>query len=333
MRADRLVSLLLLLQNEKRHTAEALAERLQVSPRTVYRDLDALSASGVPVYAQRGRHGGIALLPGWRTNLTGLTEQEIQALSVAHSGDALEALGLSAPLEHGLIKLAAALPPLQQASAEHARQRLHLDGTPWFGSKEAVPHLGVLREAVFRDQRVRLGYRDFDGRRSMRTVDALGLVIKADRWYLVAGTDRGPSVFRGARVANAKLLDQTFTRPAEFDLRGFWKAWCRRFATERPSYAVKLRLDPEAAEALAAMRPGEEARRIRRARKSKDGTRTTTIDFERQSIALAQLIELGRGAEVLAPEALRERLRSLGGDLRAVYGDGKRSPTSPLRRR
>lgn len=117
MRADRLVSLLLLLQNEKRHTAEALAERLQVSPRTVYRDLDALSASGVPVYAQRGRHGGIALLPGWRTNLTGLTEQEIQALSVAHSGDALEALGLSAPLEHGLIKLASALPPLQQASA------------------------------------------------------------------------------------------------------------------------------------------------------------------------------------------------------------------------
>lgn len=317
MRADRLVSLMLLLQDERRHTAEELSRRLEVSPRTIYRDLDALSSAGVPVYAQPGSTGGIGLLPGWRTHLTGLTEPEIQALASAHPIDALDDLGLAGPLRTALVKLAAALPSVQRTAAEHARQRLHIDGSSWFGEKDPVPHLAVLREAVFQDRKVRLAYRDFEGARSTRVVDPYGLVIKGDHWYLVAEDKGVTKVFRGARVEAARMLTDTFARPAEFELRAFWKDWCKRFATQRARYEVTLRLTAEGAEALAAIRPGSERERIRAG--------TVNIDFERLSIALSQLVQLGRGAEVLEPPELRARLGALANDLSALYGTGSRA--------
>lgn len=338
MRADRLVSLMLLLQDERRHTAEELSRRLEVSPRTIYRDLDALSSAGVPVYAQPGSSGGISLLPGWRTHLTGLTEPEIQALASAHPIEALDDLGLADPLRTGLVKLAAALPGVQRTAAEHARQRLHIDGSSWFGEKDPVPHLSVLREAVFQDRKVRLAYRDFEGARSTRVVNPYGLVIKGDHWYLVADDNGTTKVFRGSRVEGARTLTESFVRPAEFELRSFWKDWCKRFASQRARFEVTVRLTPEGAEALSTMRPASDQERIRSARTEADGTRTVTIDFERISIALSQLVMLGRGAEVLEPQELRTRLGELASDLTALYGTGdgrairrkRRTGTSPL---
>jgi predicted DNA-binding transcriptional regulator YafY len=328
---------MLLLQGPGRHTAEGLARRLEVSLRTVYRDLDALSASGVPVTAQRGPGGGVALLPGWRTQLTGLTGPEVQALAALPAAEALEDVGLSGPLRSGLVKLAASLPAVQQAAAEHARQRLHVDGAGWFGGREAVPHLATLREAVFADRQVRLAYRDFEGRRTVRVVSPYGLVIKAERWYLVAGGEKGPAAFRGARVEHARLLPTPAVRPEGFDLSAFWKGWCRRFAEERPHLPVTLRLTPAGAEALAAVRPPAEQARLREAPRGRDGRVAVALDFEREAIALAQLLPLGAGAEVLAPEGLRARLAGLAGELHALYAPraprAPRTPRAPVRPR
>ncbi|KFE62083.1 helix-turn-helix transcriptional regulator [Hyalangium minutum] len=326
MRADRLIQLLMLLQTRPRWTAGELAQRLEVSERTIYRDLDALSASGVPVLATRGPTGGVSLMEGWRTQLTGLTREEVHALATVGTPRLLEDLGLSAPLRSGLVKLAAALPSLQQSVIEYARQRIHADPSSWFAEREPVPHLAVLRDAVWQNHRVRLDYRDFDGKPSKRVVDPYGLVIKAERWYLVAGTERGPSVFRGARIAEARLLSETFVRPERFDLPTFWKEWCSKFAERRAQYEVTLRLAPDGAEALRHIRPPNDQARIAEARRARDGTKTVTIDFERESIALSQLCGLGRGVEVLAPKALRDRLRTIAADLQALYGS--HSPAS-----
>ncbi|WNG50209.1 YafY family transcriptional regulator [Archangium minus] len=321
MRADRLVSLLMLLQTRQRWTAGELAQRLEVSERTIYRDLDALSASGVPVFATRGPSGGVALVEGWRTQLTGLKRAEVHALAAVGAPVALEDLGLSAPLRSGLMKLAAALPAVQQSLIEYARQRLHVDPSSWrFSEREPVPHLAVLRDAVWQDRRVRLEYRDFDGNRTRRVVEPYGLVIKADRWYLVAGSEKGPAVFRGSRVEGVRLLPTTFERPARFDLEVFWKEWCARFAERRAQYEVTLRVTAEGEDAVRHVRPPADQARLAEARQARDGTKTVTLDFERESIALSQLCVLGRGVEVLAPEALRVRLRTISAELQALYG-------------
>ncbi|MCP3141302.1 helix-turn-helix transcriptional regulator [Pyxidicoccus xibeiensis] len=321
MRADRLMSLTLLLQNRPKMTAGELARELQVSERTIHRDLDALSSAGVPVYATRGATGGVALMEGWRTELTGLTRAELHALATVGAPGALDDLGLSAPLRTGLVKLAASLPAIQKPTLEYARQRLHVDTSSWFSEREPVPHLAVLRDAVWQDRRVSLEYRDFEGKKGQRVVAPYALVIKADRWYLVAGNGEEPRVYRGSRVEGARMLAETFARPPGFDLPSFWREWCKRFGEKRASYEATLRLSLEAEEALRRIRPPADHARIDAAPRARDGTKTVTVDFERESIAVGQLCEVGAGVEVLAPEALRGRLIKLATVLLENHGD------------
>jgi predicted DNA-binding transcriptional regulator YafY len=320
MRADRLMRLTLLLQHRPKMTAGELARELQVSERTVHRDLDALSSAGVPVYATRGATGGVALMEGWRTELTGLTRAEVHALATVGAPGALEDLGLSAPLRTGLVKLAAALPAIQQPTLEYARQRLHVDTSSWFAEREPVPYLAVLRDAVWQDRRVALMYRDFEGKRGRRVVDPYALVIKADRWYLVAGNGEEPRVYRGSRVEGVRVLAETFVRPERFDLPAFWKQWCKRFAEKRASYEVTLRLTAEAEETLKGMRPPKDRARFESVQRSRDGWKTVTVDFERETIAVSQLCEVGGGFEVLAPATLRDRLVRLAHRVLAAHG-------------
>jgi predicted DNA-binding transcriptional regulator YafY len=313
MRADRLMSLLLLLQSSKgRLKARELARRLEVCERTVHRDLEALSGSGVPVFADRGPNGGAALVEGWRTSVAGLTDAEAQALAIGAAPNALGKLGLSAPMKSGLLKLAASLPALQRRAADEARQRLLIDSRPWFESDEELPHLGVLRDAVWRERKLRLGYRDFDGNASRRTVDPYALVVKLDRLYLVAGTAAGPTVFRASRVTSARVLPQEFVRPAGFELERFWAEWCRRFGQKRSSFEVELAVSPAGEGLLAAVRPPADAAVIAGARRGRDGRKRLTLDFEKKRIAVAQLFEMAPAVEVLQPADLRERLAHIG---------------------
>lgn len=246
MKSDRLLSILLLLQTRGRVPAHELADRLEVSVRTIYRDIEALSASGVPVYAERGRHGGIELLAGFRTDVTGLTADESRALFILAAQGAHAALGLDAALGSALRKVMAALPAPHRPAAEATSRRILVDATRWQGGPRAAADLDVLQDAVFADRRLRLRYRH-SGQREPRTytVDPYGLVAKAGVWYLVADRRSRPRLFRADRVRTATVLDEPVRRRPGVELAHVWEV-LRRQVEERPGgidVVVRVRRD------------------------------------------------------------------------------------------
>ncbi|NYI06816.1 helix-turn-helix transcriptional regulator [Allostreptomyces psammosilenae] len=275
MRASRLISLLLLLQNRGTMTATQLAEELEVSVRTVYRDVESLGAAGVPVYAERGPHGGFRLLDGYRTRLTGLTTEEAESLLLAGIPGPAAELGLGAVLATAEEKVLAALPDPMRLRAGLARERFHLDPAGWFRDpeEERSPHLAALAQAVWGRRRVRMRYRGWGSAPAVRVVEPLGIVLKGGLWYLVArrwaegghanggangggtgsgGTGSGAGgaerpvtrVYRVSRAEGAEVLDEEFERPADFDLAAFWAAWAERFEAERHPHVAELRATP-----------------------------------------------------------------------------------------
>ncbi len=214
MRADRVLALLLLLQARGRVTASELADRLEVSRRTVYRDLEALSAAGVPVHADPGPNGGIELMAGWRTDLTGLTGPEVEALFTSAAGPQFEsAMG----------KLAASLPAESGKRAGRIRERLLVDSARWGRRSTVSPHLRVVQDAVFGDRRLHLRYRRAEAQVIERDVDPLGLIIKAGVWYLMADVAGDRRLFRLSRIEAAYGLDEPARRPKRFDLAKAWR--------------------------------------------------------------------------------------------------------------
>src|SRR5512135_767503 len=254
MRADRLLSLLMLLQARGRLTAQELAQELEVSERTIYRDINALSASGVPVYAESGPGGGCALLDSYRTNLTGLTADEARALFMLSIPAPLDQLGVTQELKAALLKLSAALPDARRRDEERIRQRIYLDSTNWFQGQGAVPHLPEIYRAVWDDRQVaitlRLQFGAFLQTQIEQVIAPYGLIAKAGVWHIVAAR-HGPArdeqlrVYRAADVIAARLLDETFTRSADFDLADFWQDWCDAVEQSRSRYDVTLRLAPQ----------------------------------------------------------------------------------------
>ncbi|MET7697149.1 MULTISPECIES: helix-turn-helix transcriptional regulator [unclassified Streptomyces] len=234
MKSDRLLSILLLLQTRGRVPARELAGRLEVSVRTIYRDIEALSAAGVPVYAERGRHGGIELLAGFRTDVTGLTADESRALFILAAQGAHAALGLDAALGSALRKVMAALPAPHRPAAEATSRRVLVDATRWKGGPQPAVDLEALQDAVFADRRVRLRYRH-SGRKapSTYTVDPYGLVSKAGVWYLVADRRATPQLFRADRVRSATLLPDPVERRPGVELADAWEV-LRRQVEQRP---------------------------------------------------------------------------------------------------
>ncbi|MFJ4951608.1 helix-turn-helix transcriptional regulator [Streptomyces sp. NPDC088760] len=243
MKSDRLLSILLLLQTRGRVPAPELADRLEVSVRTVYRDVEALSAAGVPVYAERGRHGGIALLPGFRTDVTGLTADESRALFVLAAQGAHAALGLDAALGSALRKVMAALPAPHRPAAEVTSRRVLVDATRWMSGPRPAVDLDVLQDAVFSDRRLRLRYRH-SGEREPRTytVDPYGLVAKAGTWYLVADRRGRPQLFRADRVHSARLLDEPVRRRPGVELADAWEVLRRQVEERKDAVEVTVRV-------------------------------------------------------------------------------------------
>ncbi|MFJ9854205.1 helix-turn-helix transcriptional regulator [Streptomyces sp. NPDC101150] len=245
MKSDRLLSILLLLQTRGRVPASELAARLEVSTRTVYRDIESLSAAGVPVYAERGRHGGIALLPGFRTDVTGMTTDEARALFILAAQGAHTALGLDDALGSALRKVMAALPAPHRPAAELAGRRILVDPDKWLSGPRTAVDLDVLNTAVFTDLRLRIRYRH-SGETRLRTctVDPYGLVAKAGTWYLVADRRGAPRLFRADRVASATLTDAPVRRRAGVELAEVWQE-LRRGVEERPAgVRVTARIRP-----------------------------------------------------------------------------------------
>lgn len=318
MRAGRLLSLLLLLQSRGRMTARELADELEVSVRTVYRDVEALGASGVPVYADRGPAGGYRLLDGYRTRLTGLTTEEAGSLFLTGMPGPAAELGLGAVVAAAQLKVLAALPPELRSRAGRVRERFHLDTPGWFRGAEEVPHLAAVADAVWRQRRVRLRYRRWSDVEVSRTVEPLGLVLKAGLWYLVVRSGEDLRTYRVSRVLDATVLDEGFDRPGGFDLAAFWTDWSERFERRMYPMRVTVRLTP-AGLSRARVLLGLVASR------ALDGVEPrgdwTAVDLPVESLdhALVDLMRLGADAEVVAPPELRDRVKSTLTAMQAVY--------------
>ncbi|GAA4989695.1 WYL domain-containing protein [Actinopolymorpha pittospori] len=243
MRAERLLQIVLLLQSRGQATAGALARDLDVSTRTIQRDMEALSGAGIPVYSTRGGGGGWSLVDSYRNRLTSLTTTEALSLVVGQTGGVMADLGLDDPGEGPILKLLAAVAPTARDRAEHARQRVHVDRSPWGEAASSDPALPSLQQAVFADHLVRLRY---GTSRSTVVLAPLGLVCKGTNWYLVAlrGTDY--RTYRVARVHDVTVTDQAFERPADFDLASHWRETSVRYASAFPRTVVRLRLRGDA---------------------------------------------------------------------------------------
>lgn len=318
MRADRLLSILLLLQVHRRMPARALARRLEVSERTIHRDMEALSAAGIPVYAERGAGGGWILPDSFRTDVTGLTEAETRALFLATPPRLLADLGLDKASDAALVKLLAALPAFARRDAEHARQRIYVDAAGWHRGGEAVPCLATLQDAIWRDRRVHLVYRRNDGETVERTVDPLGLVAKGSLWYLVAGIDGETRTYRVSRIEAVDVRDEPCARPPDFDLAASWAASSGAFVRNLPRYPMRVRIHPDAVRRL--WIPGSYAQVEHVGEPEADGWRTARLVLQTEDEACSYALGFGPRMEVVEPDALRERVARVAGEVVAFYG-------------
>src|SRR4051795_5599667 len=245
MRASRLVALLLLLQTRGQLTAGELAQELEVSIPTVDRDVEALSEAGVPIYTERGPHGGIRLVDGYRTRLTGLTSDEAEALFLSGLPGPAAELGLGTVVAGARLKVLAALPPELRGRASRLLERFHLDAGGWFRSGEAVPHLSTIAQCVWEGQRLEIDY-DRGDTLVTRTLDPLGLVLKAGIWYLVAEHDDQLRTYRVSRVMGAAGQPEKAHRPDGFDLAAYWAESIATYEREAPRLEVTVRVRRDA---------------------------------------------------------------------------------------
>ncbi|WP_188454817.1 helix-turn-helix transcriptional regulator [Virgibacillus oceani] len=246
MRGDRLLSILLLLQSQGQATAKDLAWRLEVSERTIYRDMDALSRIGIPVIAERGKNGGWSLLEGYQTKLTGLSETEIGALFVSPSEQLLDDLGMILTSEKARNKLIASLPSIYRENAMNVWERIHVDTSSWRGRKEKIATFEVLKEAIFTESKLKIFYQRADGIMNERVVGPLGLVSKGNRWYFIASKENGEiRNYRASRIQRALPVHKSFKRPENFDLGDYWRSSTKDFMEKLPSYDVLVEVKPD----------------------------------------------------------------------------------------
>ena len=327
MRASRLLSLLLLLQTRGRLTAQELAGELEVSVRTVYRDVESLGAAGVPIYADRGPAGGYQLLDGYRTRLTGLNADEAESLFLAGLPGPAAELGLGAVLATAELKLLAALPPGLRDSAGRLRERFHLDPTGWFYGDEPAPHLAAVAAAIWEQRAIRVRYRRA-GRSGevTRTLEPLGVVLKGGAWYFVARASGQPRTYRVGRILELETLDEPFERPASFDLAEFWQSWSRDFEARMYRGEAVIRLSPRGREMVQYLTAPAVYRAIEETADppDRDGWVQAVIPIESVEHACGALLRLGAGVEVLAPPELRARIAEVVGALARIYGAGDR---------
>jgi len=319
VRASRLINLVLLLQSRGTLTAAELARELEVSERTVYRDVLALSAAGVPVYAEQGRSGGYRLVGGYRTRLTGLNRDEAEALFLAGLPGPARDMGLDEPVQSARRKVLAALPPALRDASTRAGQRFHLDAPGWFADTDPPPLLAELARAVWQDRAVTIGYRRGD--QVTRTLEPYGLVLKNGNWYLVGRVGADLRVYRVDRITAVEPSGPAFERDPEFDLPAFWAARAAEFVRQMLRETITLRLSPDG---LRLLRYVAEPVAVREATAAAgdpdpDGWVTTLLPVESLDVAYSYVLRLGPEAEVREPAELRARLAAAADRMRALY--------------
>ncbi|WP_433431573.1 helix-turn-helix transcriptional regulator [Nonomuraea sp. CA-141351] len=322
MRASRLVSILLLLQTRGRMTAQELADRLEVSVRTIYRDAESLHAAGIPLYGDAGPKGGYQLLDGYRTRLTGLTADEAESLFLAGLPGPAAELGLGAVVTAAQLKLMAALPVELRDRAGRIQERFHLDAPTWYRDPEPVTYLPAVADAVWNERRIQVRYRRWRAPQEVeRRLDPYGLVVKAGRWYLVAQAGGDVRTYRVSQILDLHPLPEGFTRPGGFDLAAYWQGYLAEFEARLRWGVAVVRLSPRGMEHLAdLMTPGVVAAAGESAEPpDEEGWTRVTVPIESIEHALAEFLRLGTDVEVLAPAELRDRVAATAAELAARY--------------
>ncbi|ONI84292.1 transcriptional regulator [Actinosynnema sp. ALI-1.44] len=306
MRAERLVALLFTLQSRRSATIAELADALEVSERTMHRDIAALQATGVPIWTEQGRGGGVRLVDGWRTRLDGLTSREAVAIFAMGVPRALADLGLGTAVSAAHAKVSATLPAPLRDQAQHVAQRFHLDAPGWFKRADEAEHLADVARAVWDQHQVRVTY-GRAGNTVERVLDPLGLVLKAGVWYLVARVDGSIRTYRVSRITGADDLDTRFDRPTDFDLATWWQQSSAEFERSLQRVTVRVRLSPVGVRALpGAIGPDLASQALAQATPpGQDGWTEVDLGLESQDVAAGQLLTLGVEVEILEPEAVR----------------------------
>ncbi|EQA44150.1 WYL domain protein [Leptospira broomii serovar Hurstbridge str. 5399] len=314
MRADRLLNILLHLQAKGKTTAKELSSKLEVSERTVHRDMEALSAAGIPIYAERGVGGGWILSDGYRTNLTGMKREEVLSLFLLQSSRILEDLGRKKDFDSAFLKLLAALPPAYKKDAETVRQRIHIDGAGWNQAIRDLPLLPILQDAIWEDRKVEILY-EKEGQTSPRLLEPLGLVAKDTVWYLVARRSREIRIYRISRIRNTRLTEERFERPKKFDLAKYWEVWLQDFQSRLPQYTVRIKITT----ALEPRIRNIPYAKITKTFPSKKGWSEMELDLETQDWATGILMRFGSEIEVLHPPELKDSILKKAKELLNLY--------------
>lgn len=321
MRASRLVSILMLLQGRGKQTAQQLADELEVSIRTIYRDLDALAASGVPLYGDRGPAGGYALVDGYRTRLTGLTPAEAEAMFLAGLHGPAEALGLGQNLAAAEQKLMAALPSELRSRAGRVSERFHLDPSNWFTDVDQPAHLVALAESVWEQRELRVRYRRWRGEVE-RVLQPLGVVLKGGAWYLVAMADGQVRTYRAARFLEIERRSEHFERPKGFDLATFWRTWADDFESRSRQNHALIRVSSHGMAMMPHLFDSSIMRAVHESQTPDEleGWVRVSLPLDSVDYAFTDLLRFGAEIEVLEPRGLREQMTGIARALVEVYG-------------
>ncbi|MHB1512306.1 MAG: helix-turn-helix transcriptional regulator [Acidiferrobacter sp.] len=320
MRASRLLSILMALQARGAATAPALAAQCAVSLRTIYRDVEALSALGIPIYSERGSTGGYRLLDGYRTRLTGLSQDEAEALFLTGLPGPAHDLGFGPAMAAAELKLLAALPADLRLEASRARGRFHLDVTGWFAAMEHPAALPRLSRAIREQCAIHMRYRSWKEERERR-VEPLGLVLKSGAWYLVGRRDGAIRTYRVGRILELCILDEHFEPPERFDLACYWRDSTERLQAELHAEQATIRLSPAGVSLIGQIaNPYMRARMIVDPTTDADGWRQAHLPIGSSHGACLELLRLGAEVEVLAPTALRAQMAATIAALARVYG-------------
>jgi predicted DNA-binding transcriptional regulator YafY len=321
MRASRLVSLLLLLQARGQLTAGELASELEVSERTVHRDVEALSASGVPIYAERGAHGGIRLVDGYRTRLTGMTAEEAEALFLAGMPGPAAELGLGTVVAAAQLKVLASLPPELRTRASRLVERFHLDAGEWFRASQPVPHLAALSDAVWNSTRITIEYDRGEGP-TRRVLEPLGVVLKAGTWYVVAGVEGQIRTYRVSRFVSAEPGSEPFERPDGFDLAAYWAEATATYERDVPRIEVIVRVRPDRLDRLRnAVGNATVNAADYLSEPDPEGWLRLSLRLDWPDDAAHSMLAAGRWVEVLAPPEVRARVAAMARAIAERYAD------------
>ncbi|CAM3595456.1 YafY family protein [Aeromicrobium ponti] len=321
MRADRLISIILLLQNFEKMTTAELAKELEVTERTIHRDMEALSAAGIPVLAERGKFGGWRLLEKYRTNLTGLKADEIETLLLSPSFQHLADLGISDDWKEARQKLLAAIPAPLKEDVKDISNRIHIDTSTWRESPREMKSFGILQQAVWEEKKLQIQYEKADKQTIERIVEPLGLVAKGNTWYLIAASDEKIKSYRVSRIVKSELINENFSRPKDFNLPDYWQESKQKFISSLPRFEVEVEISPSIIQRINFT--GRFVQVIHMDIPKENGWIPASLCFDTEQEAREYVLGFGDQIMILRPVSLRKSVREMAEGVVGLYKENE----------